>query len=197
VAENKKGQENVTNHEEHGPPGNLENNNGVGTIEEDSEITSDEIESLRKEFESTRDKMLRIAAEAENFKKRMERERENLLKYAGENIFRELLTTLDNLDRAMEQAGGNTEDAQKKLNAMLEGLELTRKGLMATLEKFEVTPIECVGQEFNPNEHEAMTMEPSEEIPANHILNEFIKGYKFKDRLLRAAKVIVSSGPAH
>lgn len=160
----------------------------------EAEQLEHDIDALRLEAEENRDRLLRLAAEFENYKKRMVRERETLVKYAGENILRELLTTVDNLDRAIEQGTADTNDARMKLDSMLEGLELTRKGLLATLEKFEVRQIESVGREFDPNEQEAMTMEPSTEVKAHHVLREFVKGYRFKDRLLRPAKVIVSSG---
>lgn len=156
----------------------------------------DETEMLRNELAATKDKMLRIAADSENFKKRIEREKEALLKYAGEKILRELLNTLDNLDRALELGVGSTEDSQKNLDSLLEGVELTRKGLLTTLEKFDVSPLDCTGQPFDPNQHEAMTVEHSDDIPENHVLQVFVKGYQFKDRLLRASKVIVSKGPA-
>ncbi|GAB4345550.1 MAG: nucleotide exchange factor GrpE [Desulfobulbaceae bacterium] len=167
-------------------------------VASDREQGESELEEhpLEKELADTQDRLLRLAAEFENYKKRVAREQETLVKYAGENILRELLATVDNLDRALEQGSADTEDVQQKLDSMLEGVELTRKGLLATLEKFEVVPLESVGGEFNPNEHEALTMEPSEEMPANHVLTEFVKGYRFKDRLLRPAKVVVSSGPA-
>ena len=87
-------------------------------------------------------------------------------------------------------------DAKTKLTALLEGVELTLKGLHSSLEKFEVKPFESKGQPFDPNKQEALTMEPSDTILANHVVNEFEKGYFYKDRLLRAAKVTVSSGKA-
>ncbi|BCO08141.1 protein GrpE [Desulfolithobacter dissulfuricans] len=169
---------------------------GEDAADRTEEATVSEAEALRQELEETKDRMLRIAADADNFKKRMEREKENLVKYAGENILRELLSTVDNLERALEQAATETVDAEKKLEALIEGLELTHKGLVSTLEKFDVQPIESVGKEFNPNEHEALTMEQSDEVPQGHVAREFVKGYRFKDRLLRDAKVAVSSGPA-
>ncbi len=154
-----------------------------------------DVEQLQQELEQTREKMLRIAADADNFKKRMEREKEKMLKYAGEEILRELLTTVDNLDRALEQGKKEGGDAGKKLEALLEGVDLTRKGLMSVLDRFEVTPIDSVGKPFNPDEQDALTMEASDEVPANHVLREFAKGYRFKDRVLRHAQVVVSSGP--
>jgi molecular chaperone GrpE len=78
--------------------------------------------------------------------------------------------------------------------ALLEGIELTLKSLRSTLEKFEVKPIESIGEPFDPNIQEALTMEASDTVPANHVISEFQKGYHYKDRLLRAARVIVSAG---
>ncbi|WP_319550058.1 nucleotide exchange factor GrpE [Desulfogranum marinum] len=152
--------------------------------------------NLQEELEAAEDKLLRVAAEFENFKKRIEREQSKLMKYAGENILRELLTTLDNLYRAIDQGKADADDASAKLESMLEGLDLTQKGLVGTLEKFGVEPLDAVGQEFNPDEQDALTMENSSEVPANHVLREFAKGYRFKDRVLRHAQVVVSSGPA-
>ena len=169
------------------------NENSADFLDEAEQVEMD-IEGLRQEADDKRDQLLRLAAEFENYKKRMERERDTILKYAGENILRELLSTLDNLDRALEQGTADTADLEKKFEGLLEGVDLTQKGLVSTLEKFDVTPIESAGLVFDPNEHEALTMEPSEEVPANHVLQEFVKGYRYKDRLLRAAKVVVSKG---
>ena len=172
----------------------------LGEVEEigenESEDKQDEVVRLRRELEKNRDRMLRVAAESENFKKRMQRERDTMLKYAGENILRELLTTVDNLDRALEQVEDAKELTEDKVRALIEGVQLTRKGLLGTLEKFDVTPLESVGEKFDPELHEALTMEASDKVPAQHVLQEFVKGYKYKDRLLRAAKVAVSNGPA-
>ena len=167
-------------------------------LEQEQAEAADEgpdIDTLLKELEETREKMLRVAADADNFKKRMERDKEKLLKYAGENILRELLTTVDNLDRALEQGSVEGGDPQQKLEAMLAGVDLTRKGLASMLERFNVKPIEVVGQPFNPEEMDALTMEAHDEIPANHVIQEFAKGFVFKDRVLRHAQVVVSSGP--
>ncbi len=165
-----------------------------GSAASETENEGSGVENLQQELAESKDQLLRLAAEFENFKKRMEREKETLLQYAGENIFRELLASVDNLDRALEQGSADSGEPQQKLDALLEGVELTYKGLLATLEKFEVVPLESEGMEFDPNEHEAMTMEASDEVPANHVLQEFVKGYRYKDRLLRPAKVVVSQG---
>jgi molecular chaperone GrpE len=172
----------------------------VETITEEGEVpeteTVTEVDILRRELDETRDQLLRVAAEFDNVKKRMERERSKLLKYAGENILRELLATLDNLDRAVAQGSTAADDDTQKLDSVLQGLELTRKGLVSTLERFGVEPLAAVGLPFNPDEHDALTMEASDEVPANHVLREFARGYRFKDRVLRHAQVVVSSGPS-
>lgn len=161
--------------------------------EEEEQVS---VETLSQELAEKRDQMLRIQADAENFKKRMERDKAKLLKYAGENILRELLSTVDNLDRALEQGAIEGGDPAQKLEALLAGVELTKKGLNTVLERFEVTSLDALGKPFNPDEMDALTMEASEEIPANHVITEFAKGYNFKDRVLRHAQVVVSSGSA-
>ncbi|HFQ89496.1 MAG TPA: nucleotide exchange factor GrpE [Desulfobulbus sp.] len=171
-------------------PGNVE---GVGAAEQEESLEQD-YDALQQELEETRDRLLRVAADAENFKKRIEREKEKMLKYAGEDILRELLTTVDNLDRALEQGRAESKDPAQQLQALLEGVELTRNGLLATLQKFGVEPLDAVGKPFNPDEQDALSMEASDEVPANHVLREFAKGYRFKDRMLRHGKVVVSSG---
>ena len=148
----------------------------------------------QEEAADLRDKVLRVAAEFENYKKRMDRERSTLLKYAAEHILRELLPVVDNLERATAQGVVEGADAEVNLIALIEGVELTLKSLIGTLEKFEVTPITSVGEPFDPNVQEALTMESSESVPANYVLTEFERGYHYKDRLLRPARVVVSSG---
>ena len=153
-----------------------------------------ELIDAQNEIAELRDKMLRAAAENENFKKRVERERLASLKYAGETIFREILPVVDNLERAIDQGVIEGADAEKNLVALLEGVQLTLKSVITTLAKFEVKPIESVGKPFDPKHQEALTMAESDSVPANHVVTEFEKGYNYKDKLLRAAKVVVSSG---
>ncbi len=175
--------------------------------DQEEKVAEEEVVGEERDFEKElaealdesadlKDKMLRVAADNENFKKRMERERIQTMKYAGEQILREMLPVVDNLERAISSGAVEGVETEKKLTALQEGVELTLKSLKNSLEKFEVKTIESVGEPFDPNRQEAMTMEPSEEVPANHVINEFEKGYFYKDRLLRAAKVIVSSGKA-
>lgn len=148
------------------------------------------LEEARNKLQETEDKLLRLAAEFDNTKKRLEREREISLKYAEENILKDLLPGIDNIERAMEQGRESNS-----IESLLEGVELTRNGLLATLEKYGVKPIESIGQPFDPNIHEALAMEETDKIEPNLVLREYLKGYFFKERLLRPAKVIVSRSP--
>ncbi len=166
-------------------------------VEDDSEqepqeeVEVDELAMARQECDAVKDQLLRLAAEFENYKRRMERDRSTALKYAGENVIKELLPSVDNLERAIEQGVKSGENSE-----LLQGVELTCKGLITTLEKLQVTPLESLGQPFDPNFHEALAMDHSDEVAENHVLVEFEKGYNFKDKLLRPAKVVVSKGPA-
>lgn len=166
----------------------------TGEQELEDKTLEEHLQEALDESAELQDQVLRVAAEFENYKKRMERERSALFKYAGENIFRELLPVVDNLERALDQGIVDGVDSEKNLAALLEGVQLTFKSLVGTLEKFEVKPIDSIGEPFDPNIQEALTMEASENVPANHVVSEFEKGYHYKDRLLRAARVIVSSG---
>ena len=150
--------------------------------------------AAQEEAVQYKDKFLRLAAEFDNYKKRMERERLISLKYAGEYIMKEMLSVVDNLERAIAAGQAEGTSAEINLNALSEGLRLTHKNMIASLEKLEVKGIDSIGKPFDPNVHEAMTMEESDQVAASHILKEYEKGYFFKDRLLRPAKVIVSAG---
>ena len=163
-----------------------------GVIEEDT--PERQLADALANAAEQKDHFFRVSAEFENYKKRMIRERAMTMKYAGEPILREILPTIDNLERAIAQGETGGVDAEKELSSLLEGVQLTLKSLLTSLGKFEVTPVESVGEVFDPTNHEALTMEASDTVPENHVLKEFEKGYQYKDRLLRAAKVIVSSG---
>jgi molecular chaperone GrpE len=169
---------------------------GEETVDNETDDVEKQLAEAKEEVTDLKDKMLRLAADYENYKKRNERERATAMKYAGEQIFREFLPVVDNLERAVSQGVVGENDSEKKLAGLLEGVELTLEGLYRSLDKFEVKPFDSKGKPFDPNKQEAMTMEPSESVPENHVVQEYEKGYFYKDRLLRAAKVTVSSGKA-
>jgi len=167
---------------------------GDETTDNKKDDVEKQLAEAKEEVTDLKDKMLRLAADYENYKKRNERERATAMKYAGEQIFREFLPVVDNLERAVSLGEVGDNNSEKKLAGLLEGVELTLEGLHRSLDKFEVKPFESKGKLFDPNKQEAMTMEPSESVPENHVVQEYEKGYFYKDRLLRAAKVTVSSG---
>lgn len=169
---------------------------GDETTDNKKDDVEKQLAEAKEEVTDLKDKMLRLAADYENYKKRNERERATAIKYAGEQIFREFLPVVDNLERAVNLGEAGDNDSEKKLVGLLEGVELTLDGLHRSLDKFEVKPFESKGKPFDPNKQEAMTMEPSDSVPENHVVQEYEKGYFYKDRLLRAAKVTVSSGKA-
>lgn len=162
----------------------------IGTDDGSEVGPVDELEKVREEAREAQDKLLRVAADFENQKKRLQRDKETSLKYAEENLIKEILPVIDNLERAMSQ-DQNGEDFSKHL---LEGVELTLKGLLGTLEKLGLKPLKSLGEPFDPNFHEALVMEASKDVPEQRVMQEFERGYMLKDRLLRAAKVVVSKG---
>ena len=137
-----------------------------------------------REAEETR---LRALAEMDNFKKRLQRERDEQVRYAAENVLADLLPTLDNLDLALQY--GSRVAACKD---MLTGVEMTRKLLLDALKNHGLEVVGREGDPFNPEHHEAMGQEESAEMDNGHILRVMQKGYKLRERLLRPAKVIVS-----
>ena len=148
--------------------------------------------SLEERLDDARDKYLRLAADFENYKRRARRERQELFNYANENLIKELLETVDNLERALEHAQQSTEASDGK--TLLEGVELTYRSLMQALDKCGVQQVAPEGEEFDPNVHEAIRQAPSDEQPAGSVVEVLQKGYLLKDRLLRPALVVVSSG---
>ena len=167
-----------------------------GGASEDTGSVEDKLIAAQEEIAGFRDKILRAAADFDNYKKRMERDRSAAMKYASEAVLREMLPVVDNLERALAQGVMTGVTAEQNLAALLEGVHLTLKILLATLEKFEVKAIDSVGKPFDPHVQEALAMEASDVVPASHVSSEFEKGYYYKDRLLRVAKVVVSSGKA-
>lgn len=134
---------------------------------------------------------LRALAEMENFKKRLQREKDEQSRYAAESVLADLLPTLDNLDLALQY--GSQSEACKD---MLMGVEMTRKLLLDAVKKHGLEPVGAVGEEFNPEWHEAISREENTDVPNGHIVGVMQKGYKLKDRLVRSAKVTVSAIPS-
>lgn len=135
-----------------------------------------------------RDAQLRAQAEVENIRRRAEMDVEKAHKFALEKFANELLPVIDSLERALEVA--NKEDPQ--LSSMIEGIELTLKGLLGAVRKFGVEVVGETGVPFNPEVHQAMSMMESEEFEPNHVMMVMQRGYTLNGRLLRPAMVAVS-----
>jgi molecular chaperone GrpE len=147
-----------------------------------------QLEEKTREASEYFDKWLRLRAEFENFKKRMQKEKGDLVKFGNENLLKALLPVLDNLSRAIEH-GKNA----KENSPLLEGVEMTYKEFLSTLDRFGVKTVPAMGEVFDPEKHEALSQEESDQ-EANRVIAAVQNGYLYHDRLLRPAKVIVSKG---
>ena len=155
-------------------------------ITDDAEPLSAQ-EILEKELKEAKDKHLRLAAEFENFKKRTTRERSESLKFANERILKDFLSVVDNLDRALHHAKEGSEG-----ESLVQGVELVHKQCLELLTRFNVTSVDGVGAQFDPVVHQAVSQVETDEHPENTVADEFQKGYRFHDRLLRPALVTVA-----
>ncbi|MFY9705502.1 MAG: nucleotide exchange factor GrpE [Desulfobacterales bacterium] len=158
----------------------------------ESEVVKDlrsKLETKTGEAEESFDRLLRVSAEFENYKKRTAREMVDFQKYANQSLLRELLPIIDNLELAIKAAA---EAADSTDTCLLDGVELTRKEILKVFENFHVEPIEALGKPFDPNFHEAVMREESDEHQENTVVNELQKGYLMHDRLLRPSMVVVA-----
>jgi molecular chaperone GrpE len=166
-----------------------ENSADEGSSAIRSELASlrQQLEAKEQEAKTNYDRLLRQAAELENFKKRTIREREDSIRFANEALIKDLLPVVDNLERAVAhaQGGGNGKP-------LVEGVEMVIRGLLDVFNKHGVTQIEAIGQPFDPVKHEAMAQVESENHEPNTVVEEHHKGYLLHSRLLRPALVSVS-----
>ncbi|MGA9536605.1 MAG: nucleotide exchange factor GrpE [Desulfobacterales bacterium] len=164
---------------------------GTGQSLESEEIRdlNSKLEVKTAEAEENYDRLLRVSAEFENYKKRTAREMADFKKFANQSLLRELLPIIDNLELAIKAAA---EAPDGKDACLLDGVELTRKEILKVFENFHVEPIDALGKPFDPNFHEAVMREESDEHPENTVVNELQKGYLMHDRLLRPSMVVVA-----
>jgi molecular chaperone GrpE len=158
--------------------------------EKETEELKKKLEEKEKEAKEHYDRLLRMAADFENYKKRAVREKEEWTKFANEDLIKGILPFIDNLERAVNHSE-KTEDFQ----SLVEGIRLTVQQLLQTLGKFGVSPIESLGKPFNPAVHQAMLVVETDQHEPNQVVEEFQKGYLLNDRLLRPATVSVSKLP--
>ena len=143
-----------------------------------------------EETASLNDRLLRLQADFENFRRRTLREKNELYRHANEDILEELLAVLDNMDVALEGAANHGADP-----VVLDGFRLVSEQMLAVLAKFGLTPVDSEGEAFDPNLHEAVSHLPSDDVADGFVMAQTRRGYRLGDKLLRAAQVVVSSGP--
>ena len=163
---------------------------------EPATLTPEQLEELKAraaKADEHWDRMLRTAADFENFKKRVSREKQEAIRFANETLIQQLLPVLDNFDMAMAAAQANPAENVQSLQA---GIAMIRQQLRNALFESGLEPVEAVGQKFDPNWHEAVSQKETDEVPEGHVVQQLRRGYKLRDRLLRPASVIVAKKPA-
>jgi molecular chaperone GrpE len=149
------------------------------------EILKAKVEELERANAELKDQMLRRQAELENYRKRLIRDKEEAIQFSNENLIKDLLGFLDNMDRALSAAKSSGD-----VNGLIEGFEMTQNQLLSTLDKnWGLKAIDAVGKEFDPSLHEACMMAVDESLDKETVLEEFQKGYTLHDRVIRPSKV--------
>src|SRR5438128_8241582 len=162
----------------------------VALSEVDQIEAEDPMAGLQADLDRFRDLALRSQADFENYKKRSAREKEEAIKYANSALLERLVAIIDNFELGLAAA-----KEQGEQSPIYSGMVLVQKQLNDLLAENGLDPIEGEGKKFDPNVHEAIAHEPSDQVPEGFVLRQARRGYRFQDRLLRPAKVVVSSGP--
>lgn len=159
--------------------------------ENGAEILEEELgaKELTAQLEKEKERVLRLSAELENYKKRMENELKQFKKYANESLLKQLLTVIDNFERAI---ASTENESNSESNGLLEGIKMTHDEILKLLKTFSVEPVKAEGEPFDPAYHQAVTQEETDEHPENTVVRELQKGYLMHDRLIRPSMVVVS-----
>lgn len=179
---------NAKSPEAEGIADNIEKLDASVEIEDKREAAAD---SLHEELEEAKDKYLRLYAEFDNYKKKAMKDRDELIKYSNEALLYELLSVIDNLEMALKHIG----DENGALDTLKKGVENTHREMLRTLEKAGLKEIKASDKPFDPSYHHAMSIEEREDVEPNVVVEEFRKGYIFKDKVLRPSLVKVSKKP--
>jgi molecular chaperone GrpE len=155
----------------------------------EEETTDDLVASLQSDLDRFRDLALRTQADFENYKKRAIREKEEGIKYANRSLLERLVAIVDSFELGLSAAREQSEKSP-----IYAGMSMVLKQLTDFLTENGLEPIDALGKQFDPNLHEAIGHEPSDEVLEGHVIRQGRRGYKLKDRLLRPATVVVSSG---
>ena len=168
---------------------------GAGAPAGDADAGGETAEALRQQLDSARarteaaeERALRLQAEMDNLRKRTEREVQNAHKYGTEKLLTELLPVLDSMEQGVAAAKGEGADVA----STREGMELTMRTLQTAMEKFGIETVDPADQPFDPDAHQAISMQPAEGVAANTVLAVVRKGYRLNGRLVRPAMVVVA-----
>lgn len=159
-----------------------------GAKADEGESEQEGAQDSKTEDVDYKQKYFYLAAEMDNMRKRFDREKQNLLKFGSEKILSDLVEVVDNLDRTLDAIKNDTDE---KIKNIVVGVDMVHKQFIEALKDNGLERIEALGEKFDPNFHEAMAQQPSEE-EEDTVINEYQKGYVLNGRLLRPAKVIVA-----
>ena len=160
----------------------------------ESEVSAEDVaeeNKLQEQLDGANDQLLRLQAEMQNVRRRAERDVESAHRYALEKFATELLSVVDNLERAL----GTIDRDDESQKSVFEGIDLTLKGFLDVLARFKVEAVEPNGQPFDADFHQAVSMVPNGDVEANTVIEVFQKGYTLNGRLIRPAMVVVSTAP--
>jgi molecular chaperone GrpE len=171
-----------------GPEAN-ESNSSLSSAATQTTPPEEGEDDMQADLDRFRDLALRSQADFENYKKRAAREKEEAIKYANSALLEKLIAIVDNFELGLEAARAEGENSP-----VFSGMNMVLKQLMDFLTDNGLQPIDATGRKFDPNLHEAIAHEPSEEFPEGVVVRQTRRGYRMKDRLLRPSSVVVSSG---
>ena len=169
---------------------NEENHNESAEAAAEAEAVENEFDLLQKELAELKDKYARVHADFDNIKKRLEREKYTAVEYANEKFAKDMIPVVDSLEMALKSADADAEP-EELIKKLKEGIELTLKQFTTALEKHGVTMVSHE-EPFDPNIHNAVQSVDSEDVESGEIVQTFQRGYKYKDRPLREAMVVVA-----
>ncbi|HDR8181994.1 TPA: nucleotide exchange factor GrpE [Bacillus thuringiensis] len=163
--------------------------NSEKTVEEKSEaaLLQEKVDELQAKLTETEVRTLRLQADFENYKRRVQMDKQAAEKYRAQSLVSDILPALDNFERAMQ-----VEATDEQTKSLLQGMEMVHRQLLEALTKEGVEAIEAVGKQFDPNEHQAIMQVEDSEFESNAVVEEFQKGYKLKDRVIRPSMVKVN-----
>jgi len=147
----------------------------------------DEVTQLKGKNVEITDKYTRLAAEFDNYKKRTDKEYISLIRNANEKLITELLPVVDDLERSLAHL-----DEENDFKTMLEGFQLIHKNITSVLDKQGLKPMQSIGEEFDPDKHDALMQVENKDVESNKIVDEHLRGYVFNEKVIRHAQVVVS-----